>query len=53
VPLLARSVGEATQIPLGVPAMLGVFALVIWRAGRGAAAPAFAKPTALSRAAPG
>src|ERR1700685_3853508 len=33
VPLLARSVGEATQIPLGVPAMLGMFALVIWRAG--------------------
>jgi alpha-1,2-mannosyltransferase len=32
VPLVARSVAQATLIPLGVPAMLAVFALVLRRA---------------------
>ena len=32
VPLLARSVAGATLIPLGVPAMLATFILVLWRA---------------------
>jgi alpha-1,2-mannosyltransferase len=32
VPLVARSVAQATMIPLGVPAMLAMFALVLWRA---------------------
>jgi len=50
VPLVARSVGEATLIPLGVPAMLAVFALVLWRAGRDAALPDLAKATAFSGA---
>ncbi len=52
-PLVARSVAHATLIPLGVPAMLAVFAMVVWRAGRDVAVPAFAKPTALSDAASG
>ncbi len=50
VPLVARSVGEATLIPLGVPAMLAVFALVLWRAGRDAALPNLAKAAAFSGA---
>jgi glycosyl transferase family 87 len=50
VPLLARSVGEATLIPLGVPAMLAVFALVLWRAGRDVALPNLAKATAFAGA---
>jgi alpha-1,2-mannosyltransferase len=48
VPLLARSVGEATLIPLGVPAMLAVFALVLWRAGRDVTLPNLAKATAFA-----
>ena len=32
VPLIARSVAEATLIPLGVPAMLATFLLLLWRA---------------------
>ena len=32
VPLLARPVAQATLVPLGVPAMLLVLALVLWRA---------------------
>jgi len=32
VPLVARTVAEATQIPLAVPAMLAVFALIVGRA---------------------
>ena len=50
VPLVARSVGEATLIPLGVPAMLAVFALVLWRAGRDVALPDLAEATAFSGA---
>jgi hypothetical protein len=50
VPLVARSAGEATLIPLGVPAMLTMFALVLWRAGRDAALPDLAKATAFSGA---
>jgi alpha-1,2-mannosyltransferase len=50
VPLLARSVGEATLIPLGVPAMLAVFALVLWRAGHDVTLPNLAKATAFAGA---
>lgn len=32
MPLVARTVAEHTLIPLGVPAMLTVFVLVLWRA---------------------
>jgi alpha-1,2-mannosyltransferase len=35
VPLLARSVAQISLIPLGVPAMLAVFALVLQRSGFG------------------
>lgn len=34
VPLVTRSVAEATLIPLGVPAMLATFMLVLWRSER-------------------
>jgi alpha-1,2-mannosyltransferase len=34
VPLVARSVAEASLIPLGVPAMLGVLIMVMWRGRR-------------------
>jgi alpha-1,2-mannosyltransferase len=37
VPLLTRSVAQASLIPLGVPAMLAVFALVMRYAGFGSA----------------
>jgi alpha-1,2-mannosyltransferase len=47
-PLVARSVGEASLIPLGVPAMLWVFALVLRRAARDIAVTGFDRPTALS-----
>jgi hypothetical protein len=50
VPLLARSVGEATLIPLGVPAMLAAFALVLWRAGHDVTPPNLAKATAFAGA---
>jgi hypothetical protein len=35
VPLLARSVAQISLIPLGVPAMLAVFALILQRSGFG------------------
>jgi alpha-1,2-mannosyltransferase len=50
VPLLARSVGEATLIPLGVPAMLAVFVIVMRRAGRDVTLPNLAKATAFASA---
>ena len=34
-PLVARSVAQVALIPLGVPAMLAVFLLLLWRAGFG------------------
>jgi hypothetical protein len=40
VPLVARSVAEATLIPLAVPAMLAVFILILHRAAADAGAPA-------------
>ena len=39
VPLLARSVAQLTFIPLGVPAMLAVFVVILRRADFGAAFP--------------
>ena len=48
VPLFARSVGEATLIPLGVPAMLAVFVIVMRRAGRDVTLPNLAKTTAFA-----
>jgi alpha-1,2-mannosyltransferase len=39
VPLLARTVAQATFIPLGVPAMLVIFILILRRAGFGIALP--------------
>jgi alpha-1,2-mannosyltransferase len=39
VPLLARSVAQLTFIPLGVPAMLAVFVVILHRADFGAAFP--------------
>ena len=39
VPLFARSVAEATFIPLGVPVMLALFALILHRAGLRGAVP--------------
>jgi alpha-1,2-mannosyltransferase len=50
VPLVARSVGEATLIPLGVPAMLAVFALVLWRARHDTALPNLAEAPAFAGA---
>lgn len=35
VPLLARGVAQISLIPLGVPAMLAVFALILQRSGFG------------------
>jgi len=39
VPLVARTVPQVTLIPLGVPAMLAMFALILRRAGLGLALP--------------
>jgi alpha-1,2-mannosyltransferase len=53
VPLVARSVAQFTLIPLGVPAMLGVFILILRRAElRTSLAAAFAG-SKLHRASPG
>jgi hypothetical protein len=47
VPLLARSIAEATLIPLGVPAMLAMFVLILRHARADvAAAVAFGGPSA-------
>jgi hypothetical protein len=45
VPLVARSVAQASLIPLGVPVMLAVFVMILRRAGFG-----FASPMAFSAA---
>src|SRR5580704_4188639 len=50
VPLLARSIAQISLIPVGVPAMLAVFALVLWRAGHDAALPNLAEAPAFAGA---
>jgi hypothetical protein len=55
VPLLARSIAQASLIPVGVPAMLAVFVLILHRAGLGrASTPAFsATPSTMTAGAGG
>jgi alpha-1,2-mannosyltransferase len=53
MPLVARSVAQATLIPLGVPAMLAMFVLTLRRAERGSAAMAFAAEASTMAVSPG
>jgi alpha-1,2-mannosyltransferase len=53
VPLVARSVAQLSLIPLGVPAMLGVFVLILWRAELGTGFAAAFAGSPLHRASPG
>lgn len=54
VPLFARSIAEVSLIPLGVPAMLAVFVLILRNAGLGRACRMafFPKPAAIARGIP-
>jgi alpha-1,2-mannosyltransferase len=54
VPLLARSVAQATLIPLGVPAMLAMFVLILrWAGLGGVPAMAFRKESSKMASSPG
>jgi glycosyl transferase family 87 len=52
VPLVARSVAQLSLIPLGVPAMLAVFVMILYRAGLSSAM-AFSGAASTMQAGPG
>jgi len=54
MPLLARAVAQVSLIPLGVPAMLAVFVMIVRRAEPGLASPmAFSGASSTIAAGPG